>query len=230
VTTKVDSKNFELLTKWYLRFNGYFTVDNFIIHAGDDNQRISNGTVGNYTDVDILGIRMPFHIERTGELEIKNDTRLQCVEKIDIVIAECKTGEQNGLNKVWSKGNFQAMEYLLKFCGVFKEDKQIEVVAERLLNDFKYEDDKLRIRFIIFAQKSPSKELIDKGLTFISCSEIINFLTKERGGCWVASDIGLKSIHDPWDKLIKSIFNVANDNTIPFDQKENKIYGLLNNR
>lgn len=227
MTTKVDSKKFELLTKWYLRFNGYFTVDNFIIHAGDDNQRISNGTVGNYTDVDILGIRMPFHIERTGELEIKNDTRLQCLDKIDIVIAECKTGEQNGLNKVWSKGNFQAMEYLLKFCGVFKESKQIKEVAKTLLSDLKYEDDKFRIRFILFAEKSPSKEILDKGLTFISCVEIINFLTLERGECWVASEIGTKSIHDPWDTLIKDIFKIANDRTKSSDKKEKDIYEIL---
>lgn len=202
-------------------------MDNFIIHAGDDSQRISNGAVGNYTDVDILGIRMPFHIERTGELEIKNDTILQCVEKIDIVIAECKTGEQNGLNKVWSKGNFQAMEYLLKFCGVFKESKQIEDVAKTLLSDLKYEDDKFRLRFILFAQKSPSKDLLNKGLTFISCLEILNFLTLVRGECWVASEIGTKSIHDPWDTLIKDIFKVANDSTKSSDEKKKDIYALL---
>ena len=225
--TKIDSKKFELLTKWYLRFNGYFTVDNFIIHAGDDKQRISKGTVSNYTDVDILAIRMPFHIERSGELEIKNDTRLQCVEKIDIVIAECKTGNKNGLNKVWSKGNFQAMEYLLKFCGVFRENKQIEQVAKTLLNDLKYEDDKFRIRFIIFAEKSPSKELLDKGLTFISCVEIISFLTLERGECWVASEIGTKSSHEPWDSLVKDIFKIANDHTKASDKKEKEIYEIL---
>ena len=202
-------------------------MDNFIIHAGDDNQRISNGTVGNYTDVDILGIRMPFHIERTGELEIKNDTRLQCLDKIDIVIAECKTGEQNVLNKVWSKSNFQAMEYLLKFCGVFKESKQIKEVAKTLLSDLKYEDDKFRIRFILFAEKSPSKEFQDKGLTFISCVEIINFLTLERGECWVASEIGTKSIHEPWDTLIKDIFKIANDRTKSSDKKEKEIYEIL---
>jgi hypothetical protein len=225
--TKVDSKKFELLTKWYLRFNGYFTVDNFIIHAGDDNQRISNGTVGNYTDIDILGIRMPFHIERTGDLEIKNDPRLQCVEKIDIVIAECKTGEQNRLNKVWSKGNFNAMEYLLKFCGVFKDSKQIEEVAKTLLSDLKYEDDKFRIRFILFAEKSPSKESQDNGLTFISCAEIINFLKLERGECWVVSEIGTKSIHDSWDTLIKGIFKIANDRTKSSERKEKEIYEIL---
>lgn len=227
MTTKVDSKKFELLTKWYLRFNGYFTVDNFIIHAGDDNQRISNGVVSSYTDVDILAIRMPFHIERTGELEIKNDNRLQCIEKIDIVIAECKTGKQNGLNKVWSKSNFQAMEYLLKFCGLFKETKQIKDVAKILLSDLKYEDDKFRIRFILFAEKSPSKQFLVKGLTYISCMEIINFLTMERGECWVESEIGTKSTHDPWDTLIKDVFKIANDRTKTSDRKEKDIYEIL---
>lgn len=32
---------YEKFLSWYLRFNGYFTVDNFVVHADDDPTRIS---------------------------------------------------------------------------------------------------------------------------------------------------------------------------------------------
>jgi hypothetical protein len=224
---KLNPKKFELLTKWYLRFNGYFTIDNLIIHAADDLRRISNGVVGNYTDVDVLGIRMPFHAEMTGELKIKNDFNLQCVEKIDIVIGECKTGNQNGLNNVWSKNNLQAIEYLVRFCGVFSEREQITEVAKALLIHLKYEDERCRIRPILFGQETPSKEWQEKKLIFISCSNILDFLIVERGGCWVEEDIGVKSIHNPWDDLINDIFNVANDQAISREGKKARVYKIL---
>ena len=30
------SKRFETFVMWHLRFNGYFTVPSFVVHAGDD--------------------------------------------------------------------------------------------------------------------------------------------------------------------------------------------------
>jgi len=224
---KVDSKKFELLTKWYLRFNGYFTVDNFIIHAADDIQRISGGTISNYTDIDILGIRMPFHTEQTGELKIKNDQRLNCIEKIDIVVAECKTGKQNSLNKVWSNGNTHAIEYLLRFCGILQDKEKLKETASVLLKDLKFENDELRIRSVLFSQKTPSKDWRSRGLTYISCAEIINFLVGVRGECWITNNIGTKSTHDSWDNLIKDIFKVANDQTKSVDKKQRDIYEIL---
>jgi len=227
VTTKIDGKKFELLTKWYLRLNGYFTVDNFIIHAADDSQRISNGKVSNYTDIDVLGIRMPFHYEKTGELEIKNDMSLDCIEKIDIVIGECKTGEQNGLNKIWTKENFKAIEYLIRFCGVFKDNKSIEHVASTLIKQLAYEDDQYRLRTILFGQKEPNKEWLNKGLKFISANQIIDFLVGERGECWVKTNIGSESFHDSWDSQIKSIFKIANDQSKSKEKITNEVFEIL---
>jgi|GEM_PF-3082274 len=220
---KIDSRKFELLTKWYLRLNGYFTVGNFVIHAADDSTRISNGTVGNYTDIDVLGIRMPFHFEKTGELEIENDTKLNCVEKIDIIIAECKTGNQNGLNKIWTDKNAQAIEYLIKFCGIFKCENEIKNISSTLIDKLIYEDEKHRIRVVLFGETKPT----DDKLNFISLKEILNFLIVDRGGCWTENDIGIKSIHNTWDNLINEIFKVSNNQTIDRENKENQILKIL---
>jgi hypothetical protein len=38
------AERFEIFVTWYLRFNGYFTVPNFVVHAGDDPKRMSSVT------------------------------------------------------------------------------------------------------------------------------------------------------------------------------------------
>jgi hypothetical protein len=45
---------YERFVASYLRLNGYFTVPNFIVHAGDDPERILAGQVGNLTETDII--------------------------------------------------------------------------------------------------------------------------------------------------------------------------------
>jgi hypothetical protein len=39
--------NFERFVRWYLRFNGYFTSENFYVHNPD---KVFLGNVGNDTD------------------------------------------------------------------------------------------------------------------------------------------------------------------------------------
>lgn len=48
--------NFETFVRWYLRFNGYFTIENFIVH---DPRRLWKQTIGNQTELDTLAIRLP---------------------------------------------------------------------------------------------------------------------------------------------------------------------------
>ena len=63
---------FERFVAAYLRLNGYFTVPNFIVHASDDPTRVSGGLVGNYTEVDTIGLRMPYSREVSGAKHIVN--------------------------------------------------------------------------------------------------------------------------------------------------------------
>ncbi len=57
------AERFEIFVTWYLRFNGYFTIPSFVVHAGDDPARISRGAVGSLTEVDTLAVRLPFSEE-----------------------------------------------------------------------------------------------------------------------------------------------------------------------
>src|ERR1700735_2320519 len=89
----------EILVRWYLRFNGYFGVENFILHEPTAEGIAPGG------EFDILAVRFPFSQERAG-FKIQNDEKLvdkEANEKgvVDFVIAEVKSGNHASLNKLW---------------------------------------------------------------------------------------------------------------------------------
>ena len=92
----MERKGAEELVRWYLRLNGYFTIESFIVHAADDPGRILNNQIGSHTETDILAVRMPYSKEITGKLSIVNHQPL--VEgsygRYDFVIAE--VGNRSG--------------------------------------------------------------------------------------------------------------------------------------
>jgi hypothetical protein len=105
----------------YLRLNAYFTITNFIVHTPE---RRRNGHIGNYTETDILGIRMPYSVERAGPLQIANDPPLTAggSGKIDVVIGEVKSGRDSTPNTIWNKGvSSHAIEYIVRFVGLHGE-------------------------------------------------------------------------------------------------------------
>lgn len=100
---KYNSYKSEILARYYLRFNGYFCVENFIVHAGDDPTKISGQVIGNHTETDILAVRHRNSMEVSGNLQIQNDPLLSddSNSKIDFLVVEVKTGNENAPNKIW---------------------------------------------------------------------------------------------------------------------------------
>lgn len=225
----VDPNRAEVLTKWYLRLNGYFTVDNFIVHAGDDETRISNNVVSNHTEVDVLAIRHKFNKEITGELHIANDEKLlgNQTSDLDFIIAETKTGNSTRPNSVWRDKQAHVVEYLLRFAGFINGEKQITEFAARLCEEYQYQDtnDKFSIRLVLFSEKDLNQDW--QMLTNIKFKDIIDFLVDIRGECWLKTNIGIASIHHQWDPLIKSIFEIANNFAMPQEQRKYLIQELL---
>ncbi len=227
----IDNR-FETLVRWYLRFNGYFTIENFIIHAGDDLDRItSQGIVGNYTETDVLGIRMPYSHEISGRLYIANHPPLVNGSEYrhDVVIGEAKSGKTNNPNLVWRrKNNLDAIEYLIRFIGLFPENQKIECVASKLLNNYLYDEQNIRFRYIIFAEEV-NQEWQSRGVTYITYDEIFEFLVTVRGQSWVNANIGVASVHYQWDPLINQIFTIANDMNLSDVERIRRIKVLFNN-
>lgn len=218
----------EKFTSWYLRFNGYFTIDNFIVHAGGDENRIRDGIVAPYTEIDSLAIRMPYSSELTGNLEIVNHNLLveNKNEKIDVIIAEVKSGNTNTPNPVWRNKNAVPISYIVRFIGLFSQQEMIDKATTEIINHYSYEDENFRIRYIVFANE-PNRHYSNQGVTYITFFQMVQFLVEVRGQCWVDSSIGVKSIHNQWDELINKALEIANDFKKSSEERQSTILRLL---
>jgi hypothetical protein len=212
--------NYEKFVKWYLRFNGYFNIEGFVVHAADDPGRISNGMVGSYTETDTLAVRMPYSAEVAGDLLIANHELLVKgqEERVDMIIAEAKSGKQNKPNSVWREGDVEVIKYIIRFFGFYKKPCTIKKVSTQLASEYSYQDEESRIRYIVFAKKR-NEYYQQKGLTYILYQEMIDFLVDIRGQSWLKSKIGIASVHYQWDPLIKLMFEAANDFSETEDQR-----------
>jgi hypothetical protein len=232
---KFNSKSAETLAKWYLRFNGYFIVDNFIVHAGDDPGKISTSTItgkttiSNHTEVDLLAMRHKYSEEITGPLPIENDPRIinPAKPKLDFIIAEVKTGGENRPNSIWTQKKIDVVTYILRFAGFIETGEVLLKSANALLTDGVYNDPNgnYSVRLVVISQTQVNKNW--SHLTNILLTDIIQWLVDVRGHCWVEKNIGTASVHLQWDELINRIFMIANDKGKEPDEQKELIAALL---
>jgi hypothetical protein len=219
---------FERFVAAYLRLNGYFTVPNFVIHAADDPTRISGGLVGNYTEVDTIGLRMPHSREVTGAKHIVNHPALVdgAVGKVDVVIAEVKSGNDSTPNRVWKTPQPDpAISYLVRFVGIHAEE-EIGPVARDLASTFRFEDDRCRIRYVVFARQA-NAHYPQRGVTYMTFDQAISFIVEVRGQSWFNAGIGVASSHNQWDELLIQLFAIANKLELPVNQRVDEIRSML---
>lgn len=217
----------EKFVKWYLRFNAYFTIDSFVVHAADDTNRIRDGIVAPHTEVDIIAVRMPYSVEMAGNLRIANHKVLVGGqnERFDVVIAEVKSGNNNRPNSIWRNKNLEPIRYVIRFVGLLG-DQEIEKAVKDLSERYYFESEKVRIRYIIFAYNQ-NPHYFDLGVNFITFSEMVDFLVEERGQCWIKSGIGVSSVHYQWDDQINEIFGIVNNFSKSPDERKSAILQLL---
>jgi hypothetical protein len=225
----MSAEKYERFVRWYLRFNGYFTVENFIVHAGGDKNRIRNGVIAPHTETDVLAIRMPYSHEVTGQLHIANHSPLinGQSERFDVVIAEAKSGNSNKPNPVWRNKNLEMIAYIVRFIGLCKKEEEIQEISSQLADRFVYDGEKFRIRYILFSEEV-NEFYRRKGVSFITYGEIIKFLVSVRGESWIDSGIGIASIHNQWDDLINQVLVAANNFSISEEHRLIEISALLN--
>jgi hypothetical protein len=222
--------NYERLVRWYLRFNGYFTIENFILH---NSAQVSAGSIGPYTEADILAVRMPYSSESIWRLQVANHKALTTgAEGLhDVVIAEVKSKRDNQPNDVWKVNQdsglerFVPIEYIVRFVGLHQQ-AQVRDVARQLALSYRYEDSTCRFRYVVFS-KQPNKHFQTKGATYITFDEVIRFLADVRGQSWAESGLGVASIHHQWDPLINEVFAVVNDFTIPLEERQKMVLNVL---
>lgn len=219
---------YERFVSAYLRLNAYFQIQNFIVHAGDDPGRISSGQVGNYTECDTLGIRLPHSVEAIGIKTVQNHTLLTdgAGDRLDVVIAEAKSGNENRPNKVWLTGTADpAISYIVRFIGAHPES-EVPGVATSLATTFRFEDRRARYRYIVFSNER-NDHYASKGVMYLTYREAIRFVVEIRGESWIEAAIGVKSVHQQWDEMLIEMFRIANAHDRSIDQRVSDLESFL---
>jgi hypothetical protein len=220
----------EKLVRWYLRFNGYLTAENYVIHDA------RNGRVPQGGEFDTLGVRFPYSREQVDQKLIRNDPKLDDAEAkaahlIDFVIAEVKSGNRNKLNGIWQPDNEDAkvgrVGYLLRWMGALGDEQRITEVARRLHKEHRARENGYLFRLLYFSH-SHTKQAVPAVVPQITFREIAEFIVTLRTPSWKAYGMGVRSLHGQWDKLIRDIWDIGNpDSQLSEAQKIEAILALL---
>jgi len=220
----------EKLVRWYLRFNGYLTAENYVIHEA------RNGKVPQGGEFDTLGVRFPYSREEVDQKLIRNDPKLDDAEAradhlIDFVIAEVKSGNRNSLNSIWQPGNedekVRRVCYLLKWLGALGDERRTTDMARRLQKEHRVRENRYVCRLVYFSH-SHTKQAVPAVVPQITFREIAEFIVKLRTPCWKEYGMGVRSLHGQWDKLICDIWDIGNpDSQLPAAQKIEAILALV---
>jgi len=202
---------YEVFVRWYLRFNGYFGIENFVIHEPVD------GVIPQGGEIDVLAVRFPHQLESPG-FEIENDEKLLDEEAennklTDIVIAEVKGGRKQRLNDLWIEPDpnglyAHRLKYLISWVGVFSDENSIDQVVGDLRNSFRSQVGPYLFRLVIF-NKRKRNNFTNLGVPQITFEEITQFFIKVRMVCWECQSLGVRSAHNQWDPLIKQIWQIG---------------------
>lgn len=238
------SNAYEALVRWYLRFNGYLGVENFVVHEAIEEGNRQGG------ETDIIAVRFPYsqevvgspivnderHMHEIGGFRIENhnllfDEEIAEDNLIDFVIAEVKSSKgRSDLSKIWTRREEQYVQriaYIVRWMGFLSDEASIYRLASDLNSRFRAREGKYLVRFIYFSRGR--KCFVSKqGIPQITIAEVLDFIFRVRTPSYARNDLGVRSPHDQWDPLIKQIWNIG-DPTLPDSDEErrNKAVDLL---
>lgn len=135
----------EKVAYWYFRLNGFFQIENFVVHP--------ERRGGQRTDADLLAVRFPFRAERL--FDDPNDVMADDVHRlaltdhlIDVVMAEVKTNDPCTLNGPWTRRDAQNVHRILAAIGCLSPDCIEAAAAEIYQAGLHVSDPMLRIRLV----------------------------------------------------------------------------------
>jgi hypothetical protein len=198
---------YELLVRWYLRFNGYLGVENFVVH-----QTVEGGNV-QVGESDILAVRFPNSREDPG-FALETDPRLLDNEAVDhglvdFVVAEVKGGRKDTLNSVWQPppdpAKIARAAYVIQWLGPLSEEALIQQVATELQASHRSRSAQFLFRVVKFAHKARPK----LSLRQVTFNDIADFLVRVRAPSWQDRGYGARSPHNQWHPFIKNLWKMA---------------------
>jgi hypothetical protein len=192
ITLKVEH-----LAQWYLRLNGFMTINDYVLH---NDQK----PYGQRTDADIFGVRFPFR----KELDFEDDNLFRSVRKPHFIIAEITQGTCK-LNGPWTKRDRGNMQYVLNGIGAFKLGT-IDRIADSLYEKYHFEDQDFRIELIAFG-KNKSEDLSDlkKPLMQLEFHDLSRFIFRR-----FRQFKDIKNDHQHWDYAGRRLWDLVRANWI----------------
>ncbi|MCI0627790.1 MAG: hypothetical protein L0387_40095 [Acidobacteria bacterium] len=202
---------YETFVRWYLRFNGYLSVENYVLH------KPTTSGVSQGGEFDILAVRFPHSREVPG-FRIENDRKLldrEAVEKklIDFVIAEVKGRQKISLNEVWRPpdpdgSKRKKLKYLAAWLGPIDNSVAIRTVASELQAQQRSVSNGFLFRLVYFARRK-TQQAVPSHVPQITFRDIAEFFVNVRAPCWQDHGMGVRSAHDQWDDLIKRAWEIG---------------------
>ncbi len=138
----------EQLAYWYLRLNGFLTIQNFIVHPDIGSEQ--------RTDADILGVRFPHQAELKPKPMTDDEPFIQIKDKPFIIIAEVKSGECN-LNGPWTEPQKENLQRVLRAIGAFPES-EVETVAKAVYTSGVFSNNAYHLSLACFG-RDPNPEI-----------------------------------------------------------------------
>jgi hypothetical protein len=141
--------NPERLAYWYLRLNGFLTIENFIIH--------DEGGAGQRTDVDLMALRFPNRKEAFRDHSDKPewmddhprfvDKRIPFAAFVEVTTAQCK------LNGPWTDRAKENMPRAIMALGALSTQREIDLASERLYDIGQYVSDDVELGLVSFGAR-----------------------------------------------------------------------------
>lgn len=190
----------ERVAYWYFRLNGFFQIENFILHPG------SSG--GQRTDADLIAVRFPFRQEllfdcpttpMSDDVEI---LRLSC-DRLQVFIVEIKTNSPCTLNGPWTEETKRNINRVLAAVGCLRPD-EIDQCASALYSSGDFQNQRLELRLVAIGRTNNS-ELTHKypNVIQLTWSQLIEFIWK-RGFEYRKQ----KSDIQQWDEVGKKLLDM----------------------
>jgi hypothetical protein len=139
----MSANRVEKLVYWYLRFNGYLTVENFTVHP--------NYKKSSEAEADILAVRFPNSKEDPRRFQFERDPKFILNDHVDFVIGEVKTGLCT-LNPSWEESGRENIQYALAWFG-FLKDLEIDPIAKEIYQHKIWQNGMYSVRLICFGER-----------------------------------------------------------------------------
>ena len=181
----------ERLACWYLRLNGFLSIENFIVH--------NEGGRAQRTDLDLVALRFPNRREAlrgyADDAEwMADDRRFRDKTNPFAAFVEVTT-KQCKLNGAWTDRAKANVPRAIRALGVFSTPQEVEEASEKIYTAGRYASDKIELGLISIGE-SPNPDLSAqlRNVMQIVWSEITGFIFDR-----FAAFERIKEEHSQWD-------------------------------